>query len=375
MALATSKRFALASVAITLAFGSAIAQPITDQPDIKINAAMRAEVIDGIIKSLNESYVFPEIAKKMELDLLERTKRREYDTITSAAFFSNLLTRQLQDVSHDKHLRVRYSAQPRPVAESIDTALQMEMMKKFGEMQNFGFHKLERLPGNIGYIDLRGFMQASLASETAVAAMNFLANTEALIIDLRQNGGGDPAMVALLSSYLFGPEPVHLNSLYDRQSDMTHQWWTLPYVPGKRYLGKDVYVLTSDYTFSAAEEFSYNLKNLKRATIIGETTGGGAHPGGVVPLGEHFRIFVPSGRAINPISGTNWEGTGVQPDVPVRSEVALATAHLMAAKKRVASNTDPELKKPLDDLVARLEAELKEMESKAVTNGDGRTGR
>jgi len=375
MALAALKPFAMASTAFALALCTAVAQPAIDQPDITVDAAMRAEVIDGIITNLNENYVFPEIAKKMESDLRARVKRREYDTITSAAFFSNLLTRQLQDVSHDKHLRVRYSAQPRPAEEAVDPAIQMEMMRKFGEMQNYGFHKLERLPGNIGYMDLRGFMQASLASETAVAAMNFLSNTEALIIDLRQNGGGDPAMVALLSSYLFGPEPVHLNSLYDRPSDQTHQWWTLPFVPGKRYLDKDVYVLTSDYTFSAAEEFTYNLKNLKRATIIGDTTGGGAHPGGVVPLGKHFRIFVPSGRAINPISGTNWEGTGVQPDVPVRSELALKTAHLMAVKKNAAVATDPELAGQYQDLIARLESELREMESRPATNGEGRPGR
>ena len=153
---------------------------------------------------------------------------------------------------------------------------------------NFGFEKVERLKGNVGYIDLRGFTPAEFSAETIVAAMNFVANTDALIFDLRQNGGGDPATVALLSSYLFGPEPVHLNSLYWREGDTTHQWWTLPFVPGKRYAGKDVYVLTSKRTFSAAEEFTYNLKNLKRATIIGETTGGGAHPGGPRRINEHF---------------------------------------------------------------------------------------
>jgi C-terminal processing protease CtpA/Prc len=177
------------------------------------------------------------------------------------------------------------------------------------------------------------FQPAELAGDTAAAAMNFLTNTDALIIDIRANGGGAPSMVALVSSYLFGGEPVHLNDLYFRPEDTTHQWWTLPHVPGKRYQDKPVYVLTSKRTFSAAEEFAYNLKSLKRATIVGETTGGGAHPGGMHRLNEHFLVFVPSGRAINPLTKSNWEGTGVAPDLPVAAAQALKTAHLAALKK------------------------------------------
>lgn len=163
--------------------------------------------------------------------------------------------------------------------------------------------------------------------------MNFLANTSALIIDLRKNHGGEPALVALMCSYFFAAEPIHLNSLYWRATESTQQFWTLPYVPGKRYLNKPVYVLTSHETFSGAEEFTYNLQNLKRATIIGETTGGGAHPGDIYQLDAHFEIFIPTGRAINPISGTNWEGVGVLPDIETPQEEALNVAHIMALKK------------------------------------------
>ena len=182
------------------------------------------------------------------------------------------------------------------------------------------------------------------AGETATAAMSFVANTDALIIDLRENGGGSPDMVALVCSYLFGAHPVHLNDLYFRPENSTHQWWTLPYVPGQRYENKPVYVLTSKRTFSAAEEFTYNLKSLKRATIVGETTGGGAHPGGPRRINEHFTMFLPSGRAINPVTKTNWEGTGVAPDVSVSAEKALNTAYL-AALKTIARN----LTQPADD--------------------------
>jgi C-terminal processing protease CtpA/Prc len=173
------------------------------------------------------------------------------------------------------------------------------------------------------------FADPQLCGATAAAAMNFLAGTRAIIFDLRANGGGDPAMVALLSSYLFA-EPTHLNDLWERKTGTTQQFWTLPYVPGRRMDGKPVYVLTSHRTFSGAEEFAYNLKNLKRATIVGEVTGGGAHPVSPHRIDDHFVIGVPFARAVNPISKTNWEGTGVEPDVKVAAADALDTAVKLA---------------------------------------------
>ena len=192
------------------------------------------------------------------------------------------LTADLQGISKDKHLRVRYSIQPIPVRQERGepTAAEKAGFTAYMKRVNYGFEKVERLPGNIGYIDFRGFFDPEGGADTVAAAMNFLNNTEALIFDLRQNGGGDPAMVALICSYLFGDKPVHLNDLYFREGNKTEEFWTKPTVAGKKYGDKDVYVLTSNRTFSGAEEFANNLKVLKRATIIGETTGGGANPGG-----------------------------------------------------------------------------------------------
>jgi len=205
-----------------------------------------------------------------------------------------------------------------------------------------------------------------LGADTVAAAMNFVNNTDALIIDMRSNGGGNPAMVALVCSYLFGAEPVHLNDLYWREGDSTHQWWTLPYVPGKRYGDKrPVYLLTAKRTFSAAEEFTYNLKNLKRATIIGETTGGGAHPGGVFRINEHFGMFVPTGRAISPITKTNWEGTGVTPDISVPADQALLVARSMALKKQLTNVTDSDIKVGIQDEIAKVEKELNALKTKS----------
>ena len=176
------------------------------------------------------------------------------------------------------------------------------------------------------------FADPDVCGSTAIAAMNFLANVDAIIIDLRENGGGDPKMIALVSTYLFS-KPTHLNDLWERKGSITQQYWTLPYVPGKRLDDKLAYVLTSKRTFSGAEEFSYNLKTLKRATIVGETSGGGAHPVSGYRIDDRFMIGVPFARAINPITHTNWEGTGVEPDVKVSAADALSTAQKLASEK------------------------------------------
>lgn len=171
-----------------------------------------------------------------------------------------------------------------------------------------------------------------MCGPTAIAAMNFLSHVAAIIFDLRENGGGDPKMIALISTYLFD-KPTHLNDLYNRKQDSTTQSWTLPYVPGNRLPDAPAFVLTSTATFSGAEEFSYNLKNLKRAILVGETTGGGAHPVRGQRIDDHFTVQVPFERAINPISKTNWEGTGVVPDVAAKASEALDVAEKLATAK------------------------------------------
>jgi C-terminal processing protease CtpA/Prc len=346
--------------------GRSFAQQSPGQPDKTIDAATRTEEINGLIKELNDQYVFPETAKKMEADLRERLKKNEYDQITSAKALGEKLTADLQSVSKDKHLRVRYSSRPIPIpteggepseAEKADEA-------RYTRFMNSGFERVERMRGNIGYISFFGFMDPEVGADTVASAMNFVAGTDALIFDLRENGGGDPGMVALICSYLFGDKPVHLNDLYWRKGNKTEEFWTKPTVAGKKYLDKDVYILTSSRTFSGAEEFSYNLKNLKRAVIIGETTGGGAHPGDMVRLNEHFGVFLPIGRAISPITKTNWEGTGVEPDIKVPKDQALKTAYLLALNKAVERAKDDNLKANLKNLIDQTQKELDEIKAK-----------
>lgn len=297
---------------------------------LKIDAATRQRVIEGAIAALDEYYVYPETAKKMDDALLARQKKGEYDSVNDADAFAMMLTDNLQEVSHDRHLRVNFSPRVLPKDRPDHDPQEEARMRTEMERNNCFFEKVERLPSNIGYIKFNAFPDPDVCGPTATAAMNFLGNVDAIIFDLRQNGGGDPAMVALISSYLFD-EPTHLNDLYNRKENTTTQFWTLPYVPGKKLAGKPVFVLTSKRTFSGAEEFTYNLKNLKRATIIGETTGGGAHPVDGHRIDDHFMIGVPFARAVNPISKTNWEGTGVEPDVKVAADQALDVAKKMAA--------------------------------------------
>jgi hypothetical protein len=306
---------------------------------ITLDASSRTEVIHGALDKLNASYVYPELAKKMEASVREREQRGDYAAITAPAALAGALTSDLQAVSGDKHLRVVYRSEP--ASRRGDGGMDHNRMRAMMTLQNFGFEKAERLPGNVGYLDLRGFPPREVAEATAAAAMNFLANTDALIIDLRKNGGGEPNMVAFLCSYLFGGERVHLNDLYWRPGNRTDEFWTDPKVPGVRYGNKPVYLLTSHRTFSAAEEFAYDLQNLKRATIVGEVTGGGAHPGGPERINDHFEIWIPTGRAINPVTKTDWEGVGVKPEVSVPQAEALKVAHAAALRKLIADATDP----------------------------------
>lgn len=363
MNLALPQLICAALCSLLLLTNTGRAQDLGAQQDMTIAAKTRTAVIEGALRALNANYVFPEVAQQMEQALRARMQRKEYDAITSARTLANTLTQHLQEVSRDKHLRVNYSFEKLPEFNS-DEEPEAERARRqaFQRQVNFGFEKIERLRGNIGYVDLRGFMDAEAGSETVAATMNLIAETDALIFDLRQNGGGQPEMVALISSYLF-EQLTHLNDIYSRPENNTREYWTQANVPGKKYLGKEIYVLTSRYTFSAGEEFTYNLKNLKRATIIGEVTGGGAHPTRPHRLNEHFTIGVPFARAINPITKTNWEGIGVQPDVAVPREQAQHVAHIAALKNILAKTAEAQQREELQSALASVQRELDAMKT------------
>ncbi|MBI3408550.1 MAG: S41 family peptidase [Planctomycetes bacterium] len=335
------RQLLLTLAVLALAAHAAAAQDgnVRKQDPLPIDSEMRTRTIDGVLKLLMDNYVFPEMAEKMQAAVRARQEKKEYDNVTTGQDLAKALTEQLQEISKDKHLRVNCNTEKRQKPAGAQVG-QAERFRTMARMANGGYQKVERLPGNVGYLELTGFMEGDIAKERAAAAMNFLSGTDALIIDIRRNGGGSPRAVALVCSYLFDETPIHINSFYHRKGDRTEDFHTLKEVAGKRYLNKDVYVLTAKYTFSAAEEFAYNLKNMKRASIVGETTGGGAHPGGMFPVGDHFGVFVPTGRAINPITKTNWEGVGVIPDIVTTADKALDAAHQKALERLLANAND-----------------------------------
>lgn len=306
----------------------------------------RVAVIQALIEKMNAYYVMPEKATLFEAAILKKLDDGIYDSHDDVHGFASALTAELQAVVGDRHLGVGYSPEmfeqilkyeQNPDAYQPDEEEERRVREQ-ARYDNNGFKRIERLTGNVGYIQLNMFVDTTLAGDTAVAAMNFVSNCDALIFDLRQNGGGWPSMIQLLSSYLFD-ESTHLNNFYDRPDDTTTQFWTLPYVPGKTMSSVPVYVLISNRTFSAAEEFTYNLKNLKRATIVGETTGGGGHPVTGMTLTEGFTARICRARAVNPNTNTNWEGVGVVPDIDVPQAEALAKAHLHAMETLLENST------------------------------------
>ena len=337
-------------------------RPLIGQERPKPLAATEMKaVVNAVADVLAKQYVFPDTARKMGDLIRKNLKAGKYAKLDDPQAFAMRLSDDLLSVSHDRHLGVRFAPAAIFEMKTPDEAKKkaaQEYQNKLDRIANYGFKEVKVLDGNIGYLKFNFFSAAQEAFPVAVGAMAFLANCDALIVDLRENGGGNPEMIQLLSSYFFSGEPRHLNSFYYRLDEKTDQFWTLPYVPGAKLAETDLYVLTSSNTFSGAEEFTYNLKNMKRATIVGETTGGGAHPVRMEILNDDFLMRVPFARAVNPISKTNWEGTGVEPDVKVPAAQALGKAHLLALEKLLAREKDERIKPAYQWALDGLNAEL-----------------
>jgi len=297
-----------------------------------LDAAARHRVIDGAIAIVTKYYVDADVAQKMAIAIREHERNGDDNGATDGSTFAALLTRQMRDVSHDKYVAMIYSTVTTHEHSPAPTAEEVARYRKEMEKNNCTFEKITILPHNIGYLKFNSFPDASICGSTAAAAMARLNHVDAIIFDLRDNPGGYSNMVAVIAAYLFD-RPTHLNDFYDRGENSREESWTLPPVPGNRLADKPAFVLTSSTTFSAAEGFSYDLKMLKRATLVGETTSGRGHMGAEHRIDDHFTIHVPGTRVINPISRTNWEGTGVEPDVKVKAASALRAAIDLAEAK------------------------------------------
>jgi retinol-binding protein 3 len=353
--------FSLISLAFILCTQNIKAQNADEEKKVPISKQLKYEVLDSLLQRLHTFYVFPDTVIKIEKAIRLFKTKGYYSSITDSKTFADTLTSQLFALAHDKHLSVSFNDEsPTPTQTSITNEEdRAKSFQRFKIQKNFGFSKIDILDGNVGYLKIEAFFPIEDAAQTATAAMNYLANSDALIIDLRPNHGGEPEMVQYLASYFFDTIPVHLNDLYWREGNKTIQYWTLPNISGKRYLNKSVYILTNQETFSAGEEFAYDLQSLKKAIIVGEPTGGGANPGSEVNLAGQFVAFIPNGRAINPVTKTNWEGTGVKPNFVTSNEKTLIEAQILALKELVETTTDKKIKDYFQKNLDKAQATLK----------------
>jgi retinol-binding protein 3 len=288
-----------------------------------LGAEERARVLAAVGDELTAHYVFPDMGVKMATTLRARAARGEYDGITNATELARVVTAAMREVSHDAHAMLERA--PSPAEATADDAKWERIFAR--NRATAGFGATTWLPGNVAQVAIESFEPVDAARATIAARMTEVAGAAALILDLRENHGGDPATVALLASYLFDETPVHLNDMWWRDDGSLDTFFTLRTVTGKRFGAvKPVVVLTSHATFSAGEELAYDLQVLHRATLVGETTRGGAHPVALRKLSPLFTLRVPTGRAINPVTKTNWEGTGVTPDVEATAGDAPAAA-------------------------------------------------
>jgi hypothetical protein len=322
-------------IAITFALGLLLLQGApscaqSNTQSLTFTPGSRKVVIEEVARHLADLYVSEEIGKRYSQQLKQQLEAGAYESISSPTVLADSLQALLMRVYEDRHLRIRYD--PLFHLALQEGGLQRRQEQAADEEQTYGFVKSEVLKDNIGYLKFNQFTQPTPAARKAADKhLSKLANVSALIVDLRDNGGGSPDMVQYISSYLFDSS-VHLNSLYERPTNRTIDFWTEPRTEPSTLSKVPIYVLTSKYTFSGAEEFSYNLQNLKRATIIGEVTKGGAHPTRPFPLSSGFVVFVPFAKAVNPITKSNWEAVGIQPHIKVPAAQALEQALSLAQK-------------------------------------------
>jgi hypothetical protein len=318
-------------------------QQLGPEPKVVLDRTMRAQTIDTLVAKLNDHYVFPDTARKIETVLHQRRQEGNYDGIRNGYKLAQQLTADVRSVAKDLHMKVRFA----PGLDLFDEADQPEpaSLAEWEQRNNFllrpilrhmatrGKVRVGRLGDNVGYLKVSGFPDAFLISDKFAAAMDQLADTDGLIMDLRRNGGGDPQAVVLLVSY-FVDGRTRLNDIWDRDTGNTVQHWTHDKLDGKRYGGKKpVLILVGPETASAGEDFAYTMQAMKRATVIGQPTWGGAHPVSPHRIGEHFYAVIPSQRSISPITGSNWESVGVVPDIAATPDSALAVARKLMQRR------------------------------------------
>ncbi len=321
-----------------------------------LNGSDRAAIVQTLVAKISANYIKPDVAERVGRAIASKHAKGGYASATSAQALSEALAKDLREFSGDKHFGATVAEGFREFSSTSDLPSPAKMEERRDRVARRGYdiQKIERLPGNVGYIELRAFGAPEFVGQAYTSAMQLMTGTDALILDLRRNGGGSPVTVAYLMSHFFplGDER-HLMDMYNRPDNTTQQYWTVATV-AQRY-DKPVYVLTSARTFSAGEDFAYGMQVQKRGTVIGETTGGGSNPVSWYSVGNDIAVAIPSSRMINFLTQTNWEHVGVKPDVAVPAAQALQTAHAAILRNLVASAKDDSERTELQRLLTMVE--------------------
>ena len=343
------------NLALACALGIALAPPAMADPVApKLSAAERNEVLQTLEKKLGANYVFPDVAARINAAL--PAKAGAYAAAATAVEFGDMLGDDLRTLGNDKHFRVFFDPDfhPHEAPGAVPSAEDMARQRVEAAELAYGVEKVMRLPGNVAYVELRGFGPTEIVASAYASTLALVQGSDALILDLRRNGGGSPNSVALWMSYFFAQgDERHLNDIYTRSTNETQQFWTTTAV-GERY-AKPVWVLVSPRTFSGGEECAYDFQTQKRATLVGETTGGGANAGDRFALGHGLVVNIPTARAINPVTRANWEHVGVKPDIAVPAAEAQQAAYVAILRDQVARVTDPDDNAHLRKLLALAE--------------------
>jgi hypothetical protein len=326
-----------------MVLGTLLSLPAFAASDALLNASDRAVIVQALVRELNANYIEPAVAKRVGSAIARKNVAGGYASAASAQAFGAALAEDLRQFSGDLHFGAR-----------LDNPAKEEGAGARAVRLGYGIAKIDHLAGNVGYIELRSFEPPDIVRAVYTSAISLIAGTDALILDLRRNGGGSPASVAYLMSHFFPPgDRRHLNDIHDRPSNTTQEFWTLASVA--EHYRKPVYVLTSARTFSGGEECAYDFQTQKRATLVGETTGGGANPVGFFAVGHGIMVAIPTGRSTNPVTRTSWERVGVKPDIAVPAAQALQAAHVAILRNLVSSARDDKERTKLQRVLAMVE--------------------
>jgi hypothetical protein len=317
---------------------------------LDVTPIMRTQLVETLADKVARRYLDEKKGMQIAAAIRQAERNGEYDGISSPGQFAGLMTSELIRFSDDRHMQVMFKPSEVPIfpdrdfpplPKDDDQSLPAWLVDRLGRyMARFGVEEVTQSDAGIGYLRLDGFFRPYLSAEKFAAAMDRLADSKALIIDLRKNGGGNRDSVARLASYFFD-RPTHLTDVIAPRTEKRLHMWTRRNIEGSHYGSvRPVYILTSHATFSAAEDFAYAMQTRKRATIVGEVTGGGAHPIAPFRVSDHFVVLIPVAESISPITHTNWEGVGVQPDIVVHADKALSVAKSLILKKQLEAETD-----------------------------------